>query len=245
MRISALLTIIAALPCLAGEITTSQLVDTAHRFSAIVITVPVDQNYGFSLLDVRIRKEGDNIQSYWNPTNDILMINGGYFNPDFSPTGFCRIDETEISATRSAKLSGFVAIDKAGAINILSIHDNPTNFPTMLQAGPFVIDPGGSIGIKSRSGADARRTLIGLMQDGNVVIVVTEPIGLLDLAHSIKQHLPSVERLLNLDGGPSTALMIKGHSVVNQWPVRNYITKKRETPTSKSTVPFPAAGNVR
>lgn len=83
------------------------------------------------------------------------------------------------------------------------------------------------MGIRSRSGAPARRTLVGFTKTDDLVIIVTEPIYLLDLAEFIAKRFPSIERLLNLDGGPSTALMADGHAVVNEWPVRNYVVMKK------------------
>ena len=56
---------------------------------------------------------------------------------------------------------------------------------------------------------------------------MTEPILLYDLSVAIKKKMPRLERLLNLDGGPSTALKTASHEVLNRWPVRNYIVKSK------------------
>lgn len=230
MKITVMLSLLLA-PCLASCMSVTQVVDRIAGVAAIVVTVPATENQGFALLDVPSKREGDNIGSYWNATNHIVMINGGYFNPDFSPTGLFRIDGRTINAKQSKKLSGFIGIDKSGKLHILSRQDKPELYPSVMQSGPFVIDPGGQMGIRSRSGAPARRTLVGLTKTDDLVIIVTEPIYLLDLAEFIAKRFPSIERLLNLDGGPSTALMTDSHTVVNEWPVRNYVTKKRESTT--------------
>jgi uncharacterized protein YigE (DUF2233 family) len=227
MKIKFILSLILA-PWLVSGMSVTQVVDRIVGFAAVVVTVPAAENQGFALLDVPSKREGDNIRSYWNATNHIVMINGGYFNPDFRPTGLFRVDGRTINAEQSKKLSGFIGIDKSGKLHILSRQDKLELYPSLMQSGPFVIDPGGQMGIRSRSGAPARRTLVGLTKTDDLVIIVTEPIYLLDLAEFIAKRFPSIERLLNLDGGPSTALMTGSHTVVNEWPVRNYVTKKRE-----------------
>jgi len=214
-------------PADTGNLIVTQLVDKAAGFEAIVITVPREENRGFAVLDVESKTEDDNIRSRWDPARHDLMINGGYFNPDFSPTGFCKVDNRTISSTMSRTLSGFVAIDNDGTLDLLTRSDDLGAYPTVMQAGPYVIDPGGRVGIRSRSGSRSRRTLVGLTDGRDLVVVVTEPIFLLDLAYAVEKHLPRVERLLNLDGGPSTALMTGSHTIVNMWPVRNYISREK------------------
>ena len=235
MRSIAILALFIA-PFLANAMNVTNVLDRTKGFSAVVITLPAEENHGFSFLDVPTKIEGDTIRSYWNPTNHLIIFNGGYFNPDFTPVGLCRADGLTINSNQSQRLSGFVGIDKTGKLHVLTRQDKLESYPTVLQAGPFVIDPGGKIGIHSRSGVEARRTLVGITEADDLVIIVTEPIYLLDLANFIAKRFPSIDRLLNLDGGPSTALISDGHEILNQWPVRNYLIKTRETPTTVSTV---------
>ena len=206
-------------------ITVDRWVDKQAGLEAVIITIPANQNHSFGMIDVPNKSPGDDILSYWRPGRHSLMINGGYFEDDFSPTGLCRIDGKVINPSNDPKLSGFLAIDGQGKLVLLTKHDQRDAFPTVLQSGPYVIDPGGKIGIHSRSGAPARRTLVGVTTEGDIVIIVTEPIHLFDLAVLVSNRLPQIERLLNLDGGPSTALAVEGQVVRNRWPVRNYVFK--------------------
>lgn len=212
----------------AEDFTTMSLVDKAVGLKATVITVPPADNNLFGILDIPKRRRKDNILNYWQSSNHEIMINGGYFEADFSPTGLCKINGKIINMKRDKKLSGFVAINNNGAISLLARNDNISGYSTILQAGPYVIDPGGKIGIKSDSGIKAKRTLIGQKTDNSIVIVVTQPITLLKLALSIKRKLPAIERLLNLDGGPSTALKTSIHEELNSLPVRNYLIKLKQ-----------------
>jgi hypothetical protein len=197
-------------------------------FGATMIRLPPWDNRGFAIIDAPAATQGDNILSHWNEKKIQFMINGGYFNPDFSPTGYCKINGRTITAAKSPSLSGFIAIDEKGALSILTSAENPMRFDTVLQNGPFVIDPGGRMGIRSRTGKTARRTLVGQTYDNEIIILVTFPFDLYDLARAVKRHLPETERLLNLDGGPSTAIKSRLFEIVNSSPVRNYLAKRKE-----------------
>lgn len=86
---------------------------------------------------------------------------------------------------------------------------------------------GGVFGIRDRSGRRARRTLISMTRERAILLILTVPLLLFERAHSINKHLSSMERLLNLDGDPSTAFMTGSRTIENDWPVYNYLFKKR------------------
>jgi hypothetical protein len=221
-----LLISLAAASVFAGDIAGTPLVDKEAGLDAIVITIPPEQNRGFVVVDVSSKIDGDNLRRHWQD-DYAFMINGGYFNPDFSPTGFCRIDGQVINKTVARKLSGFVALDRKGSLSLLTRNDDLSPYPTVIQNGPYVIDPGGGIGIHSNDGVRAERTLIGETNDHRLLILVIKPITLYDLAAAIKKAMPEIERLLNLDGGPSTALKTPKNEILNRLPVRNYIAQKK------------------
>lgn len=202
------------------------IADKATGFSAIAVFIPSGENSGFSVIDVPEKLKKDNIINYWKPPTTSVIFNGGYFEQDFSPSGYYRVNGKTVSSKPLKKLSGFVVIDKNGTISLLTAKDNYAKYPTVIQAGPYVIDPGGRIGIRSRTGKKARRTLIGLSKNKTLIILtVTSKADLFDLTHIVKKQLPDIERLLNLDGGPSVALLTEQEQIVNHNPVRNYIVK--------------------
>ena len=211
-----------------AEFTVTQISDSEVGLVATVVTFESNQNRGFALLDVPAKVQGDNITNHFDAKKHGLMINGGYFDSKFEPDCYCKIGGKVINAKDDPRRSGFVAIDQTGRITLLARGANYANYPTVLQSGPYLIDPGGKVGIRSKTGRKARRTLIGITTDQRLVIVITEPIFLIDLANSILKSLPKLERLLNLDGGPSTGLRVKGIKVVNRMPVRNYLFRKVE-----------------
>lgn len=237
LKIRLLILALLLIPCpgLVSATTVTEVQDAETGFSAVVVTVPPADNHGFFLLDVPEQQRGDNIRHYWNAAQYQFMTNGGYFNEDFSPTGQCRINGMYIKRGRSPRLYGFVALDAQGSLRVVTRHSKLNAYPTLLQSGPFVIAPGGRVGIRSRTGYRARRTLIGTTRKHEVIIMVTDPIFLLDLAEAVHKQLPQIERLLNLDGGSSTALMARDHIVINRSAVRNYLGKRNDTPQKKPT----------
>ena len=200
-------------------------------FGSRVIFVEFKSNEirGFSIRDVPVWKKGDNVMNYWNGHDDEMIINGGFYQPDFLPLGLCRIDGVTIGSGRANRRSGFVAIDSNGSMRLLTRKDDRARYKTILQSGPYVIDPGGVIGIQEGSKTNdfpARRTLVGTKNDKSIIVMSTGPITLYNLARAVKIRFPEIDRLLDLDGGPSTALVTGVTAVTNGKPVRNYIVKK-------------------
>jgi hypothetical protein len=147
----------------------------------------------------------------------IAAINGGYYAQDFRTDGLLRIhgiEQTPIST--AAVMSGFIAITSDGMISLRSRGDGPGDAPTVRQCGPFVIDAGGSVGIRMTPDAPlARRSLVAISSGGIVLLIATTDVTLHDLALCLHDApagfaTAGIDRALNLDGGPSTALVVSG-----------------------------------
>jgi hypothetical protein len=202
--------------------------DTQSGLKAYVLVLPPEQNRGFCIIDVPARKEGDNIRAHWRAEYE-LMFNGGFFDTtNFTPAAYCVINGVKMNPVINTRWSGMLAIDQDGAIHLLWRTNDVSGYHSVLQAGPYVIDPGGAIGIKSRSGPIGQRTLVGFTHKRELVIMVTESIHLYDLAYAVKRQMPQIERLLNLDGGPSSGFKCETLEILNEWPVRNYVAKKKQ-----------------
>ena len=146
-------------------------------------------------------------------------INGGYFKPDFTPCGLVLVQGRESSALgSSALLSGCLGITPQGAISLRATSDGEDpSWRCALQAGPFLIDPGGHLGIRPATSASpiAPRSMIARSAQGRIALIATSATTLYALARCLHDHpegfgLADVERCLNLDGGPSTSLVIAG-----------------------------------
>jgi uncharacterized protein YigE (DUF2233 family) len=213
---------------IAEDVKTTRITDKDSRLEVYVTIFKQKDNHGFGILDVPDAQKAGIILSYWDASRYSIMINGGYFTPDFQPLGLFKINGNFINKRKPKKLSGFVAMDREGGISILTHNNNISSYPSILQTGPYVIDPGSRIGIRSNDGKISRRTLIGKTTGNELVIIVTSPVTLYDIANFTKKRFPDTERLLNLDGGPSTALKTDSIEVVNVLPVRSYIFKKKD-----------------
>lgn len=151
----------------------------------------------------------------------LAAINGAYFTEDFEPDGLYEIDAVVRRPARSG-LSGVVGSAKDGAPVVARAGAvDPAMLRDAVQSGPFVVDPGGTLGIWSDDGQRARRSLV-VVSAGRIAFVTTAKCGLYDLARALVASprafgVDRVERALNLDGGPSSALAVRlpSNSVFN------------------------------
>jgi Phosphodiester glycosidase len=162
----------------------------------------------------------------------VVAINGGYFTPSFQPAGLCRMAGKEITPlVQKGVLSGILAVDGSGGLRLLTREAALEGYLSAVQAGPFVIDPGGEVGVRAGT-ARANRSLIALDARGRVLLLVTGSLTLHHVAILLHEHAPAlgleqVERALNLDGGPSTGLSLAlddpTWSMAERGPVRNVL----------------------
>lgn len=149
-----------------------------------------------------------------------LIINGGYFHEDFSPTGFLAIDGEIIGSKKYAPdKSGLLVIENGfPSIVDTSSKDFPqiTNATSILQSFPLLIKSGGKPGIEEDSNKLARRTVVAQSADGKFYIILVDqtPLSLFKLMELLLASDLSLDVALNLDGGQSSALMVdsKGFS---------------------------------
>jgi uncharacterized protein YigE (DUF2233 family) len=148
----------------------------------------------------------------------LAAINGGYFDGDFRPVGLRIVDGIlSSSPTNRPPLSGYVSVDGRGMLAVTRAIPTADSVRFAMQAGPFLIDPGGTLGIRSSGNTAARRSVIACAGD-SIAWIITSEMGLFDLALCLHEQpgafgLPRVECALNLDGGPSTGLIIEAEQL--------------------------------
>ena len=162
----------------------------------------------------------------------VAAITGGYFAPDFQPAGLVIQDGTQRRPlAQEGVLSGVIALDDVGGLRLLTRTASLDGVRQAIQAGPFLIDPGGAVGVNPQR-AVAPRTVIALDDHGRLLLLATAALTLHQVAtllHDQAQVLGSerIERALNLDGGPSTGLSLAlddpRWSVAERGPVRNVL----------------------
>ncbi|MCK6549113.1 phosphodiester glycosidase family protein [Myxococcota bacterium] len=159
----------------------------------------------------------------------LAVVNAGFFTPERRPTG--------LLVSEGKTLSPFVREGGGAGSGVFILEGHvPTLLPRdqvkkrsferttlAIQAGPRVIEPGGTDGIRSDDGQRANRTVIGRDRAGRVAIAVvlgpkswaTGP-TLFELQRILGKRglgrlAPELafEEALNLDGGPSTGLDLR------------------------------------
>ncbi len=183
----------------------------------------------FAVMD---NPSGDfNLGSAAEKRGALAGVNGGYFHPDRTPLGLVVRQGTEIHPLEHAKLlSGIVSATPA-AITI----QRPSAFKPSaavreaLQAGPFLVEGG-----KAINGLDATRsaarTVVFLDAKGRAGFLIAKSATLAEMAAILATPAVFPEgkivRALNLDGGSSTALWVRGAPpfYAREWKgVRNYL----------------------
>lgn len=162
----------------------------------------------------------------------VVAINGGYFAPGFKPLGLVRLAGVDRHPRADATvLSGLVAIDDLGRLTLPVRDEALDRAVAAFQAGPFIIDPGGAVGVGERP-ASARRSVLALDDHGRVLLLATGALTLHQVATLLHDHpqvfgMERIERALNLDGGPSTGLSLAlddpAWSSGERGPVRNIL----------------------
>jgi exopolysaccharide biosynthesis protein len=153
--------------------------------------------------------------SEWLYLNDgaEVVINGPYFNEDYRPSGYLKINNERIGELIfDQNLSGLVQIkDNKLSIRNLGkealIEGEAVEFG--LQSYPFLIT-NSSPALMEDTGKTARRSAIGTDAEGDIYLIIadTSHLTLYELmSQLIKTEIPFTE-VLNLDGGTSTGIAV-------------------------------------
>jgi len=145
-----------------------------------------------------------------------IVINGSYFDENNNATGFLMIEKEKFG---NLSLNG-----KNGYTGMLLIKDNQPELRYLpkenyknekvdfaLQTFPTLIYNNKSL-ITEDSGKTARRTVLAQAKDGKTYIIISESfISLYKLAKWLENSELDINIAINLDGGPSTGLIVKDY----------------------------------
>lgn len=150
-----------------------------------------------------------------------LAVNGGFFDRDFSASGLLVSNGTQLAPIRRGGGSGILIVHDARAELIARDDVLPQGLDLAVQCGPRLIERDGSVGIHRNDEKRAARTVACLREGGRtldlIVVFTPERRGdgptLFALAHQLSKPLAAsdasgCEQALNLDGGPSTGMMV-------------------------------------
>jgi hypothetical protein len=215
--------VVPGLSVLADERTDSE--GRAHEW--IVTRIDLQQHR------LRVRALGDvPFARLLGDTDLLVAVNGGFFDPDLQASGLLLSGGSLLARQRAGGGSGVLAVAKQRARLLKRGEPLPQGTDFSVQCGPRLIEAGGAIGIRGDDGQRAARTAACIREAGrelNFVVALGKgqlgggP-GLLQLAQWLAQPLapgePSgCEAALNLDGGPSTGIVVAGLPKLGRLPL--------------------------
>jgi uncharacterized protein YigE (DUF2233 family) len=204
-----------------GEVTVS-LVRFDDRHATLRV---VDQPQSWTL--------GDTLGDSMRQAGAIAGVNGGYFQPDFTPLGLVITDGRRMGQfTRSSLVSGMVRVIQGRPALVWNSESSCAEAASdLLQAGPRLLSGGQPItGLNASK--TAARSFVATDGENGWLIGVTSSVSLHGLAELLATPgLVSglrLDRALNLDGGRSTAFFARlndGREINKpSWStVRNYL----------------------
>jgi uncharacterized protein YigE (DUF2233 family) len=147
----------------------------------------------------------------------LAIINGGYFDQQFNATALV-VSNGQVFGQSYAGFGGMLTVDSLGSLSLRSLHQQPYNpksqrLEQATQSAPMLMLDGR----RTQFNADAsqtRRSVVAMDKQGRLLFIVSpNPIFSLDeLADQLVSSDLSIETALNLDGGSSTGLYVKGDS---------------------------------
>lgn len=150
-------------------------------------------------------------------TGALIVVNGGYYRVEedrFLPAGLLIIEGERIGQSYGS-FAGMLAVTASGP-ELRWLEQRPYNPEEPLVAGlqsfPLLVKPGGELGFPERNedGRRARRTVIAQDRQGRLLFLVATK-GYFTL-HQLSLYLVNsdldLDIALNLDGGPSSGLLM-------------------------------------
>ena len=145
-------------------------------------------------------------------TGALVVVNGGYFTESYVATGLV-ISDGVSSGVSYGDFAGMFAVTNSGP-EIRWLQQQPYDPAESLLAGlqsfPLLLKPGGLLGFPDETGRTAQRTVVAQDDAGHVLFLVTSgsSFTLHELSSFLTESDLGLDVALNLDGGPSTGLIL-------------------------------------
>lgn len=157
------------------------------------------------------------LRQWQNFTGALVVVNGGYFYKQeerYYANGLIIVEGQSIGISYGS-YAGMLAITQDGP-ELRWLEQKPYDPEEPLLAGlqsfPLLVKPGGKLGFPAENEdyQNARRTVIGQDHQGNILLMIA-PQGYFTL-HQLSKFLTGMDLdlniAINLDGGPSSGLLI-------------------------------------
>jgi uncharacterized protein YigE (DUF2233 family) len=153
-----------------------------------------------------------------------LVVNGGYFTPEYTATGLV-VSGGQTYGQSYGDYAGMFVVPELGIPRVRWLRTDPLGprepLNEAIECFPVLVKPGGVMGFPSDAddGRTARRTAVAQDRRGNILFVVASR-GYLSL-HALAVWLVAsdleVDTALNLDGGPSSGLWLAGAAQIDSF----------------------------
>lgn len=158
------------------------------------------------------------LSTWFSDSNALAAINGGFFDAEYRSTALV-ISDGQVNGVSYEGAGGMFAVDTAGNVTLRSLAEQPYQpgepLAEALQSWPLLVN-GGAAAYTTGDGERARRSVVALDNDGNVLLIaVNAPAFTLSgLAAWLAGSDLAIATALNLDGGSSTGLYVAsgGHA---------------------------------
>ena len=161
--------------------------------------------------------KGANVKTLAEKSGAMAMINANYFDEKGAPLGFLKtVDEVNPNVSKSAIYTGIFGIKDRVPFIVHRDQFIPQQADEALQAGPLLLMKGSPLTVARGAGRQFRRSVIGIDSDQKLIIAVTDTLfgGLtwveLQEFFGAAQWRVQTSDLLNLDGGGSAQLYVRG-----------------------------------
>ena len=157
------------------------------------------------------------LEAWQTETDALLVVNGGFFRQEgdrYLPNGLTIVDG-EAMGTSYGAFGGMLAVTPHGPeLRWLAQtpYDPNEALLAAVQSFPMLVKPGGEIGFPEQyeDHRQARRTVIGQDRSGRILFIVASRgyFTLHQLSVYLAQSDLELELAINLDGGPSSGLLL-------------------------------------
>ena len=213
------------------EVLETQLTRQNPEGSARLVAI-VFSNRSHTLRVIDSPKPGETrLASLMESRQAIGGVNGGYFEPDFTPVGLVISEGKTRQKFKKAKiLSGIVATSPNGSLSIFRsarFNPQPGTYREAIQCGPMLVENSAPVpGLNAEK--HARRTAVATGPANQAALLYLTSVTLADAAEILA--LPKIlgtwhpATALNLDGGSSSALWARNTiSLPEIKRVRNFL----------------------
>jgi hypothetical protein len=200
-------------PLALGTFVRSNFVASGHRTVQVQAAIFPRDRVTIGIVDYPLGGPvGEMVSRAFSPPV-LAAVTGGYFGAGYYPNGLLVIGG-KVREPARADLSGIVgSLADETPVVVPSAGVSTASLQDAIQAGPFVVDPGGTFGIRSDDGHHDRRAIVFLAGE-QIGVALTSSCTLYELAEGLTRSptafgVERVERALNLSGGPSAGIGVR------------------------------------